>query len=362
MKTPSNSIRFEITRASKWATLRCLTWFSRMRDRLQQSTGWQQAGGVALATVLGVALLITAANAADGEKSQETKQSQGDQAADTSMTLKGGQEGTVFGTLTVEGEDRIQIEFERPELDLDLDPYSAPGLDWETNHEVVDRALLDFVTPMLEQSSVRETPRGARPWLEHFSTDAVAKFQPALEGVDKWQLIVANSRGESVATFGGKGKPPEEIAWDGRDAKGVPVPPGLTYSYVLEAYDRAGNKRNFVGDGFELPPYRLMTKKSLSLLFAGSELPASFFTAYGGSLPPPILLEVATWLNQVEGGENPIRVEATAKTYEQAKTLSEAIAMALKPYVLTDPARVQALAKVENTAPERGTVMVMVER
>src|SRR5438552_8489738 len=48
-------------------------------------------------------------------------------AESDSMTLKGGQEGTVFRNLTIEGEDRIHVDFDRPELVLDLDPAKAPG-------------------------------------------------------------------------------------------------------------------------------------------------------------------------------------------------------------------------------------------
>ena len=45
-----------------------------------------------------------------------------------------------------------------------------------------------------------------------------------------------------------------------------------TYSYMVEAWDRAGNKRNFVGEGFELPPYVVQDEQRLALLFAGKEL------------------------------------------------------------------------------------------
>ena len=38
------------------------------------------------------------------------------------------------------------------------------------------------------------------------------------------------------------------------------VTPGLTYSYVFEAFDRAGNKRNIVGPGFTVPAYRIAWK------------------------------------------------------------------------------------------------------
>jgi len=55
------------------------------------------------------------------------------------MKLKGGEEGTIFKSLRVEGEDRVRIEFERPPLDLELDPKNAPGLDWESFVAVLNR-------------------------------------------------------------------------------------------------------------------------------------------------------------------------------------------------------------------------------
>ncbi len=61
--------------------------------------------------------------------------------ADSGMTLRGGQEGTVFRTLTIEGEDRVHVDFERPALDLDLDPTKVAGLDIGTARDVLDRTL-----------------------------------------------------------------------------------------------------------------------------------------------------------------------------------------------------------------------------
>src|SRR5262245_57802051 len=39
-------------------------------------------------------------------------------APDSGMTLKADREGTVFKSLTIEGEDRIRIDFERPPIDV----------------------------------------------------------------------------------------------------------------------------------------------------------------------------------------------------------------------------------------------------
>ncbi|HEY3155624.1 MAG TPA: hypothetical protein VGK76_03215, partial [Candidatus Eisenbacteria bacterium] len=179
--------------------------------------------------------------------------------SDSSMTIRAGQSGAEFRSMTVEGEDRVHIDFGRPDLKLDLDPEDVPGLTRGTAVDVLDRTVPDLVSPLVALSAEGRSPYVARPWLQQFATGSVARFRPAVKGVVQWKLLVANSRGETVATFDGKGDPPKEITWDGRTKSGAPVTPGLTYSYVFEARDRAGNKRNFVGQGFTVSAYRLDT-------------------------------------------------------------------------------------------------------
>jgi len=282
---------------------------------------------------------------------------------DTSMVLKGGEEGTVFKSLTVEGEDRVRIEFERPSLRLDLDPTKAPGLDWDSTWEVLGRSAIDFTSPLIRLSAYEPSPYLPRPWLEQFVSGDVVRFRPALKDVDRWQLTIADSRSRTVAVFEGKGKPPEELGWDGRSVEGDPMPPGLTYSYVLEAYDRAGNKRNFVGKGFELPSYQLETKEKLVLMFSGRELRISSSRRYGKkAVPPPILLDAASRLNQTGRADQAIRVEATARTYDEANNLAQNVVQTLKPLLLGDPNRIQYFTEVQPDAPARGTVAIVVSR
>ncbi|MEO5989021.1 MAG: hypothetical protein ABIU54_00005, partial [Candidatus Eisenbacteria bacterium] len=129
---------------------------------------------------------------------------------DSSMTLRGGEEGTVFRTLTVEGEDRIHFELERPELHLELDPEKAPGLDWGSARDVLDRTAPNLLAPFLATSTQDCSPYVAHPWLSHFASGVVATFRPDVKGVERWKLSVANARGETVATFEGRGDPPRE--------------------------------------------------------------------------------------------------------------------------------------------------------
>ena len=92
--------------------------------------------------------------------------------------------------------------------------------------------------------------------------------------------------------------------------------PGLTYSYGFEAWDKAGNKRNFMGDGFELPPYRLKSDGGVMMLFSRAELPTPSVARI--TAPPAILLEAAGWINQIESVDGPVRIEVAARSYEQA--------------------------------------------
>ena len=282
---------------------------------------------------------------------------------DSSMSLKGGEEGTVLKSLTIEGEDRVRIEFERPPLVLDLDPSRAPGLDWDSTWEILGRTDIDFLAPLVAESAHEPSPYMPRPWLDRFQIGDVVRFRPALEDVDRWRLEIVDSRGKAVAHFEGRGNPPDEIGWDGRSPEGEPMPPGLTYSYVLEAYDRAGNKRNFVGKGFELPPYRLESDEGIVLVCSGADIsaPVTRHTARRTE-PTVMLLEAASRINQIRRRDHVIRIEATARSYDEAAGLARSVAESLTPLLVGDPAQIQQVTAVEPDAPARGTVTIVVSR
>ena len=153
-------------------------------------------------------------------------------------TLQG--EGTVFRSLTIQGDDRIHLEIERPALDLDLDPQQAPGLSIGDAGEVLQRSGPDLVSPLTAISARSPAPFVAQPWLERFSSGEVAHFRPEFENVERWRLTIADSRGIEVARFEGPGQPPRDLAWNGRATDGAAALPGRTYSYAFEAWDRAG--------------------------------------------------------------------------------------------------------------------------
>ena len=300
--------------------------------------------------------------AASSQKTADKAGAEGKTAAKSSgkgkMTMTGGQEGTAFGSLTVEGEDKIHIEFERPELDLQLDARSTKGLELGNASEILDRQPVDLTTTMLQASAQERSPYIARPWLDELASGPVARFRPAVEGVERWKLVVADSRGQSVREYSGQGKPPKEIVWDGSTVSGQPALPGLTYSYVFEAFDRAGNKRNFVGEGFQVPPYRRSTSAGVTMLFSGAGLQSTVRSTTGQ--PPQIVLEAASWINQVQRVDYPVRVKASARTFEMATALSQTLVQQLAPLVIGDPTRIQGLTDVQPDAPAQGTIAVTV--
>ena len=279
---------------------------------------------------------------------------------DTAMILRGGQEGTVFRTLTVEGEDRIRIDFERPALDVDLDPETAPGLTPGGPREMLERSTPDLSLPLLAATARETSPFLAHPWLSRFATGAVAKFQPRVKDLEHWRLVVADARGEAVASYEGKGDPPREIAWDGRTRSGAPAVPGRTYSHVFEAWDRAGNKRSFVGEGFEIPAYRLTSPTGPTLVFSAAELGDGAVRSASGSAPAiaPIVIEAANWINHAALPGQAFRVSVTARTLDQGSTLAASLARQLVAVTLGDPARLTTTTTVEPDAPPAGTVII----
>lgn len=282
-------------------------------------------------------------------------------AEDSTMTLRGGQEGTVFRSLTVEGEDRIHFEVERPELKLEMDPTQAPGLEWGSARDVLDRTIPDEMTPLLATSAHAVSPYTARPWLHAFASGAVATFRPDVQGVDHWKLTVANWRGETVTSFSGKGDAPKEIVWDGRDAKGAPVMPGATYSYVFEAVDRAGNHRHFVGEGFRVSAFRLETAAATTLVFTGAEM-ASGGTAPKPGEPTPLMREAASWLNQSASLAAPITVTTTARSNDEATALGRQVSQQLAGIVLGDASRLRVETQVASDAPPGGAAAITTGR
>ncbi len=269
------------------------------------------------------------------------------------ISLKGDEDGTVLRSLTVEGEDRISIEFARPVLDLALDARNVPGLDWKNTWEKED--LFSILVGM---SGFERPEVPLHPWLGIFAFGEVARFSPEVSGAEHWKLTIVDSRGKVAVQYEGAGRCPKEISWDGLDSRGKPATPGLTYSFVMVTADRAGNMRSYFGDGFVLPPFRLQGENGVTLVFSGNELLTSAPAAGAAGAAQPIMIEAASWLNQVEIPGHRVLIEASARTSDQATALAQRVARTLKGMLLGDPDRVGYTAEENPLAPDGGTVLI----
>jgi hypothetical protein len=295
-----------------------------------------------------------------GAPRPDSSESAHGEAGGAGMTMHGGEDGTVFRTLTIEGEDRIHIEVERPLLRLGLDPEKAPGLDLGSALDVLDRTAPDALAPLLDLTARDASPWVARPWLAHFASGPVARVRPDVKGVEQWKLTVVDERGGTAATWSGRGNPPEEIDWDGRRVNGEPVQPGVTYSYVFEAHDRAGNRRNFVGEGFRVSAFRVDMPDGPVLLFTGAKLRGGKGAVPGAA--PPIVLEAATALNRVATTARRVRVEVTARGADEAAATAQRLGRWLAPMLIGDPARIECVPLVRPDAPAEGSIRIFAVR
>jgi hypothetical protein len=267
------------------------------------------------------------------------------------LRLEAGQQGTKLESLTVEGENRAQVDFQRPSLSLELDALQVAGLAGGSARELLLATEPDLLGPFLAASTRRLPAVLARPWFAAFATGKLVRFQPKLDKVERWSFVIADSRGDTAAVFAGRGNPPEMLGWDGRRQDGQPALPGLVYSSVLTAWDRAENHRNFVGEGFTLPPYRLVESGGETLLMSGAEL-----APRKGGGAPPLLLGAIDRLNQGPA-DRPLRLVISARSYGQAEALSAQVASVLAERLLGDPLRLQTTVDVDPRAPEAGVLI-----
>jgi hypothetical protein len=73
-----------------------------------------------------------------------------------------------------------------------------------------------------------------------------------------------------------------------------------------------------------------------------------------------MILEAASRINQVRRQDHIIRIEATARTYDEAANLARIVAENLTPLLIGDPGQIQQVTTVERDAPAKGTVTIAV--
>jgi flagellar hook assembly protein FlgD/outer membrane protein OmpA-like peptidoglycan-associated protein len=112
-------------------------------------------------------------------------------------------------------------------------------------------------TPITVRIDTEDTPVRVSADPLYFSPNAdgvkdKVRIIPSLRvtaGVDSWTYRVKNAKGDIVRTFSGRGKAPDEIAWDGIDDAGKHAPDGQ-YTAALEVSYVNGNKPKTESNAF----------------------------------------------------------------------------------------------------------------
>jgi hypothetical protein len=262
--------------------------------------------------------------------------------------------GSSLGSITVEGENRISIEFDRPTLDPDLDAREVSGLVWSDPLLTIEEADPDPVAPILRHALAAPSAHPARPWLAMLATPPVAKFRPDLDGVSRWQLRVMDARGTDLTALAGEGNPPESIPWDGLGPGEKPVLPGITLTHVIDATDRAGNQRTFQGGTFTLPAYQTASGDTALAL-----VPVAALQAAGtGGAPSPWLQEIADRIHEHAALDAPVEVRVHGRTYKPAMQAAEDLVARLQGILLGPSVRIRAVAVVDESAPVEPVAVV----
>ncbi len=91
----------------------------------------------------------------------------------------------------------------------------------------------------------------------------VKVFHVKFKNLAKWDLQIYSNDGRLFKTIEGKKNPPPSLVWDGFSNDGLPLTPGLNYSYSFTATDKAGNKKTFPGETFSIPALYIASGDSL---------------------------------------------------------------------------------------------------
>lgn len=148
-----------------------------------------------------------------------------------------------LGEEVITGEAKMKIEepkiFTLPQLEL----WSPVNDFLSSETYVFDEALMKAIDSLTIPQYFIKSSFLRVPVERNFIYGDILVFLPKFERrVAAWELIIANSLGETVRRVREKGQPPAVITWDGRTEQGEPVATGDVYSFTFNVYDAQGNQ------------------------------------------------------------------------------------------------------------------------
>ncbi len=153
----------------------------------------------------------------------------------------------LLGEEVITAETEIKISDPKISFPPRVDPWTpikdlmAPG------NYVFDEALFKSIDSMTIPNRFMRSSFLRVPVEKSFIYGDILVFLPSFEKrVATWELVIANSLGETVRRVKQKGQPPAVITWDGRTDSGEPIATGDVYSFTFNAYDAQGNQTRII--------------------------------------------------------------------------------------------------------------------
>jgi|GEM_PF-1184407 len=219
-------------------------------------------GTLCLATVLLVAAVIAPvallAQDADGEE-----------------WTQDGQSGGALPEMVVEATNEVRQQIEKSSFEFELDATAVDSFFTAMDNEALGVSPVSGLQPHLNNLETLVSDQPPHLWIQEMASTPVATFYPAdPEGheVKRWSLAVTDFRGSPFKTYEGKGRPPEQLSWDGVGDTGDMLKVGYPYSYVFGITDKGTNSYNYAGVGFRIPALDYRRDGDRILELAGGQL------------------------------------------------------------------------------------------
>ena len=143
---------------------------------------------------------------------------------------------------------RMKIEEPKPRFFPSVDPYEPINAALRTDKYVYDDKLYDMIDSVGAPRLTMLSTYVRRPVVNRFVNGVMLINSPEFDdNVTDWDMIVSNSRGETVRRITGGGNPPATIRWDGLDDRGSMLVTGETYNFTFYATDVSGRQLRVPG-------------------------------------------------------------------------------------------------------------------
>ena len=177
-------------------------------------------------------------------------------------------------TEEIKGEvkERLDIQKQPPSIELDSKEIVDSGT--TRTDEVLQQAKPIPSDADFEHYANLNSNQVLQPWNPLIPEPPLVTFYPGLSQVasKKWEFRVSDQGGDIVTVISGKGVPPKEIQWDGKNDKGQYIRVGTIYSYQFVTIDENGNAQTFPGEPFQVDALKYKSHGKIFVEFAQDSL------------------------------------------------------------------------------------------